>query len=86
MANIKSAEKRNRQAKKRQQVNRSAKSEVLTIRKSMESAMAEGNAGKSAELFKKYSSILDKSVKKGVLKKNSASRRKSRAAKKLAAV
>lgn len=86
MANIKSAEKRNRQAEKRHAVNRSAKSAIGTVRKGMEEALAGGDAAKSAEMYKKYSSVLDRAVKKGVLKRNSASRRKSRAARKVTAL
>lgn len=82
MPNIKSAEKRVRQSTKNRERNRAAKSRIATARR----PVIEGTADK--ETMKKavsaYASTLDKAVKQGIIKKNTADRRKSRAAKRLA--
>ena len=78
MPNIESARKRVRQSAKRNKRNRAAKSTVSTSRKSLLEAVEGGNKGEALKLFAEYSSSLDKSVKKGILKANNASRKKSR--------
>jgi small subunit ribosomal protein S20 len=87
MANIKSAIKRNRQAAKSQIANRSVKSRIRTARAKLDHAAQAGVDGAQADkLFAEYSSVLDKAAKKGTINSRCASRRKSRAAKKLAAL
>ena len=78
MPNIESARKRVRQSAKRNQRNRSAKSEVSTGRKALLEAIEAANKSEAVKLFAVYASELDKSVKKGILKTNNASRKKSR--------
>lgn len=78
MPNIESARKRVRQSAKRNTRNRSAKSTVTSARKDLLEAIESGNKGEAQKLFTSYSSTLDKSVKKGILKPNNASRKKSR--------
>ena len=78
MPNIESARKRVRQSAKRNKRNRSAKSVVSTDRKDLLEAIEAGNKSEALKLFTAYSSSLDKSVKKGILKANNASRKKSR--------
>jgi len=78
MPNIESARKRARQAIKRNKRNRSAKSTVSSNRKTLLDALESGNKAEAPKLFTAYSSTLDKSVKKGILKANNASRKKSR--------
>ena len=78
MPNIESARKRVRQSAKRNTRNRSARSEVFSDRKSLLDAIEAGNKGEALKLFTAYSSTLDKSVKKGIIKANNASRKKSR--------
>lgn len=83
MPNIKSAEKRVRQSEKSRAKNRAVKSKINTARK----PIIEGKLDKEAmaKAVSEYASTLDKAVKQGVIKKNTANRRKSRAAKRLAA-
>ena len=78
MPNIESARKRARQAIKRNQRNRAVKSTVLSDRKSLLDAIEAGNKKEAQSLFAAYASEMDKSVKKGILKANNASRKKSR--------
>lgn len=73
-----SAEKRVRQNKKRRLHNRMVKSEVRTAIKSFESAIDAHDADKAKEKLLLSISLLDKAVSKGVLHKNTASRKKSR--------
>ena len=68
---IKSAKKAARQAEKRTLKNRE-------IKKNIKLALKAFKADPSAENMKKIQSEYDKAVKKGLLKKNTASRRKSR--------
>jgi small subunit ribosomal protein S20 len=84
MANIKSQMKRNRQNEKARERNKAVRSEVKTRVKHAETAAAEG-ADNAAEAHRLAVKKIDKAVKKGVLHKNTAARRKSRLAKRLAA-
>lgn len=86
MANVSSAEKRNRQSIKRRLRNRGWKSEALSARKSLYQAIEEGDAARGEKLFREYCSVLDKAVKGGALAGNAADRRKSRAAARMAAL
>lgn len=82
MPNIKSAIKRVKQSEKNRAKNRTVKSKINTARR----PVIEG-AGDKEQMKKavaEYASTLDKAVKQGVIKKNTANRRKSRAAKRLA--
>ncbi|HEY2323205.1 MAG TPA: 30S ribosomal protein S20 [Thermoanaerobaculia bacterium] len=76
MANTRSAEKQERQAVKRNAANRAVKSRLRSSLKKSRAAAAGGNADLSAGF-----SEIDKAAKKGVIKKNTASRYKSRLAK-----
>jgi small subunit ribosomal protein S20 len=78
MPNIESARKRVRQYAKRNKRNRAVKSTVSSVRKTLLDAMASGNKAEATKQFQAYASDLDKSVKKGILKFNNASRKKSR--------
>ena len=80
MPNIDSARKRARQAVGRNARNRSARSAVSSVRATLLEAVAAGNKAVAEKLYAAYSSELDKSVKKGILKANNASRKKSRLA------
>ncbi len=72
---IKSAIKRVKQSEKRRQKN-------LLIKQSIKTAVKEFNAKPSAKSLAKAQSEYDKAVKKGLIKKNTASRRKANLAKK----
>jgi small subunit ribosomal protein S20 len=73
MANIKSAEKANRQAQRRTARNRAAKSRLKSALKRARTAVAGG----ATDLKAGFSDI-DKAAKRGVIKKNTANRYKSR--------
>lgn len=81
MPNTKSANKAMRQSRRRNTINTRTKFKVKGAVKNTRSLIAEGNAKDSAESLKKAMSALDKAVKKNVMHKNTASRRKSRLAK-----
>lgn len=76
MANIKSQIKRNRQTEKRNLRNRMVRSELHTRTKTALAAIEEGeNAEEAVQAAIKR---IDKAAQKGVIKKNTAARRKSR--------
>jgi small subunit ribosomal protein S20 len=77
MANIKSQIKRNRQTEVRQERNKARRSEMKTaIKRALEAAEA-GDADRAAELAVAAQQSIDKAVSSGIIKKNTASRRKS---------
>ena len=78
MVKNKSAQKRDRQAKANQARNRAGKSRVLTARKKVLAAVESGNKDEATKAFSSYTSVLDKTAKKGIIAKNNASRKKSR--------
>ncbi len=78
MANHVSALKRARQTERRTTVNRNNKSRLRTAIRNLREALASGNAQEASSAYNKTASVLDKSVQKGVLHKNTASRYKSR--------
>jgi len=80
MANIKSAIKRAKQAEANRTRNRACKSSLLTARKKVIDAITSGNKEEALKSFSAYTSSLDKAAKKGIIKKNNASRKKSRVA------
>lgn len=77
MANIKSAEKRNRQAAKRTANNRIVRGAARTAIKRARKSLADG-APETREEVLDAMRALDKAASKGVLHKNNAARRKSR--------
>jgi small subunit ribosomal protein S20 len=77
MANIKSAEKRNRQRLKNEAANRIVRGSTRTAVKKARQAIATGDAN-AAELVRLAEVALDKAATKGVIHSNNASRRKSR--------
>ena len=86
MPNIKSAIKRVDVIEKKTLRNNMIKSEYKTATRKFESAVLEGNKEKEEELFKNAVKKIDGACSKGVIKKNTASRKKSNLAKKLNAV
>jgi len=81
-----SAKKRVRQDAKKRMVNRARKSEVKTLIKRFEKAVAGGDAAAAAEQFKILSRKLDKVASTSTMHKRTAARRKARLAKKLNAL
>ena len=80
MANHVSSLKRARQAERKTAVNRANKSRVRGSLRTMREALAANEPAKLADALKTITSALDKSVQKGILHKNTASRYKSRLA------
>jgi small subunit ribosomal protein S20 len=81
MANIKSQIKRNRQNETRHERNKAVRSELKTrYRRALEAAEA-GDAAGAEEALRVAQKRIDMAVASGVLKKNTAARRKSRLAK-----
>ena len=83
MANIKSQIKRNRQTLKRTERNKAVRSEVKTRTKRAVSAASEG-AENAVELARAAQKRIDMAAAKGVIHKNTAARKKSRLAKRIA--
>ena len=86
MAHTSSAEKRMRQARKRTIRNRASKSELKTLVKRTLAAIAAGDAAKAKAEFRLATQILDKAARHRTIHPNEAARRKSRLARKIAAL
>lgn len=85
MANIKSQIKRNKQNEKRRLRNRSVRSELRTRVKNAVAAAPAGGE-ESVEALRLAMKRIDKAAAAGVIHKNQAARRKSRLAKRVAAL
>ena len=83
MPNIKSAIKRVSVIEKKTLQNNMVKSAYKTAVKTFEAAVAEGDKSKAEEAFKNAVKKVDQACTKGVIKANTASRKKSSLAKKL---
>ena len=83
MPNIKSAIKRVSVIEKKTLQNNMIKSEYKTAVRKFEAAVTEGNKAEAEELLKLATKKIDGACSKGVIKKNTASRKKSNLAKKL---
>lgn len=80
MANIKSAEKQNRQATKHRERNRAAMSRLRNVIKNTRSTIETGEQDAAKEALRTVYSVIDRTAKKGILKGNTADRYKSRLA------
>jgi small subunit ribosomal protein S20 len=80
MANHKSAEKRIRQTEKRTATNRSRMSRVRTFVKKVETAIASGDKTAAQSALQLAQPELHRAITKGVMHKNTASRKLSRLA------
>ena len=78
MANHVSSLKRSRQTETKTAVNRANRSKLRGALRSIREAIAGGNKETIVAQYRATVSILDKSVQKGVLHKNTASRYKGR--------
>lgn len=85
MANIKSSKKRAKQNGVRRLRNIARRSDIKTNCKKIELALAEKNLEEAKSLLKVAESKIARASGKGLLKKNTASRKISRLAKKVAA-
>jgi small subunit ribosomal protein S20 len=86
MASHKSAEKRIRQTAKRTAINRSRMSRVRTFVKKVEVAIASGDREAARAAFQLAQPELHRAVTKGVLHRNTVSRKLSRLATRLNAL
>ena len=86
MANHKSAEKRARQATRRNAVNTKTLGEVRTFEKKLRAAIGKKDKGESQKLLIAFSSKVDKAAQKGRLAKETASRKVSRLSKLIASL
>jgi small subunit ribosomal protein S20 len=80
MPNLKSAKKRMRQNEVRHDRNIQVRTRIKNARRRMMEALAANDAEAGATALRDYSSVLDKAAKVGVIKKNTAVRRKTNAA------
>lgn len=78
MPNHKSAEKRDRQNARRNEINRRNRSQLRTQLKKLRSALATGKKDEAVQLLPAIISIIDRSAKKGIIHDNAAARYKSR--------
>ena len=86
MANHVSALKRARQTETRTAVNRANRSRVRTSLRAVREALAQGDVKAAQAQYRATVSVLDKSVQKGVLHSNTASRYKARLSARLKAL
>ena len=86
MANMASAEKRNRQAQKRRARNVQVRTGVKTAVKKVRELAEKGDAAGAKAAFQEAATALSKAASKGVLHRNAASRRIGRLARAAAAV
>lgn len=86
MANHFSALKRARQTEKRTAQNRTNKSHLRTVLRHLREQLDGGDKEAATQAYREAISVLDKSVQKGVIHANTASRYKSRLAARLNAI
>jgi small subunit ribosomal protein S20 len=84
MPNTKSAAKAMRQSARRRDINLKTKNKFKTATKQVKKLIDSSNAAEATKALRDAMSALDKAVKKGVIHKNTASRKKSRMAKAIA--
>lgn len=86
MANHKSALKRAKQSEEQRVRNRSRKTRMKNVIRGLEEVLAEKSPEKAAEELKKAVSVIEKTASKGVIHKNTASRKISRLTKRVNAL
>ena len=80
MANSPSSKKRARQADRRAEINKARRSRMRTYVRKVEEAIATGDAAAATEALRLAQPVIMRSVSKGVLHRNTASRKMSRLA------
>lgn len=83
MANIKSSKKAIKQIAKRTDNNHELKATVKNNIKNCEKAISSGDKAKAKELVNTVQKNIDRATSKGLIKKNTADRQKSRLSKKV---
>lgn len=86
MANIKSADKRNRQNQRLREVNRARRSSLRTAMGKLRAAIEAGDAEQARDLLPPTLQIIDTTAQKGVIHDNAAARYKSRLTRAVAAL
>ena len=86
MANLLSSKKRIRSNLRKEHRSVSVKSAIKTVIKKVDQAIAEGDIETAQASFVEAVSALDSAATRGIIKKNTASRRKSRLARKINAL
>ena len=86
MANTPQAKKRIRRNARRELINHSRFSRIRTFIKAVESAVAAGQKDEAADALRKAQPEIARGVARGVMHKNTASRKFSRLAKRVAAL
>ena len=86
MANTAQSKKRARQSEARQDINKARRSRIRTFLRKVEEALASGNADAAATALNAAQPELMRGVTKGVLHKNTASRKMSRLASRVKAL
>lgn len=80
MAHSKQALKRHRQSEENRLQNKAGRSVIKSYQTKFTAALNGKDAAKATDVFKQYCAALDKAVKKGIIKKGQAVRKKGRAA------
>ena len=83
MANIKSSAKRDEKSKELRAKNRAEKTELKTMIKKFDAAVAEGNKDAAADAYKVAVKTVDRAAGMGLLHKNNAAHKKSALTQKL---
>lgn len=86
MANTPQSKKRARQTERRTEVNKARRSRIRTFLRKVEEAIAGGDAAVAAEALRVAQPELMRGVSKGVVHKNTASRKMSRLASRVKAL
>jgi small subunit ribosomal protein S20 len=86
MANHVSAVKRYRQSQRRRLINQMSRHRLKTQLKKLRAAISSGKAAEAKALLPETFGVIDRSVQKGVVKKNTAGRYKSRLTKRVNAL
>ena len=86
MANHPSAVKRHKQSQKRRLINATNSNRLKNQMKKLKAAVAAKKSADAKALLPQTFSLIDKSVQKGVIKKNTAARYKSRLTKSINAI
>ncbi|MBN1298266.1 MAG: 30S ribosomal protein S20 [Actinobacteria bacterium] len=81
MPNIKSQEKRDKQNLKRTEINKAVKSRIKTLDKNLKSSVENKDKEAASNDLNVYFKALDKAAKSGIVHKNFAANKKSKAAK-----
>ena len=86
MANTTSAKKATRKIARRTEVNKARRSRMRTFLRKVEEAIASGDKGAAAEALKAAQPEIMRAAQKGVVHKNTASRKVSRLASRVSAL